>query len=529
MSLYGKYRPQNFSNLVGQDYIRQTLLSEIVNNTLTHAYLFAGPRGTGKTSSARLVSKSLNCTNRAATGEPCDACEMCLLIRDGNLIDVLEIDAASNRGIDEIRDLKEKIDYAPTRAISKIYIIDEVHMLTKEAFNALLKTLEEPPTNVYFILCTTEVHKIPETIISRCQRFDFKRVDARTIMARLAFIAQSEGIEAEERAIELIAHHVEGGLRDAIGLFEQLSIDKKLVANYVREHLGITGHDTVQKFIEFLKLKNSTGAIELINEVYTSGADLASFLRETLEALRIELISSVHKNESTIGSWLSMIEHLESAKDMMRTATIPQLPLEIAVIRIAGLVEVKRPVVAEKIAAPAQQKPIPSPLAAQVPSTSHTSAAPIIPIATPAQEKAATASEQATAAIIHQEISNEMYQQPDAIRTHWRRVVDHVQPPALRRSLEQGKVVEKDAEQIELVFQTRFHMEKVNTIEHKEAISKAIQHIFGRNIRISCSLTQIDVAAPRQQEEIKPKKIEKVAPVEEMDLSAKAFELFGSE
>src|SRR3989338_8607643 len=255
MSLYGKYRPQNFANLVGQDHIHQTLLHEIQKGSLTHAYLFAGPRGTGKTSTARLIAKALNCTSKNVEGEPCDACDFCKTISEGSLIDVVEIDAASNRGIDEIRELKEKIQFAPTRAKTKIYIIDEVHMLTKEAFNALLKTLEEPPENVFFILCTTEIHKIPETIISRCQHFDFKRIDMKTIMTRLSYIAQLEHIEAEDGAIELIAQHVEGGMRDAIGLFEQLVHENKLLVDRVREHLGITGHSTLTTLIELLEQK----------------------------------------------------------------------------------------------------------------------------------------------------------------------------------------------------------------------------------------------------------------------------------
>ena len=242
ISLYRKYRPHNFDNLVGQDHIKTTLVNALKNGHVSHAYLFTGPRGTGKTSTARLIAKALNCTDLHDDFEPCNKCEFCTDINDGRLIDLIEIDAASNRGIDEVRDLKEKINFAPSRAKYKIYIIDEAHMMTKEAFNALLKTLEEPPAHAYFILATTEVHKIPETIISRCQRFDFRRIGTKALMTRLSYICQKEEIKAQDSALEVISKYVDGGLRDAIGLVEQLTADKKLLLEHVQEILGVSDH-----------------------------------------------------------------------------------------------------------------------------------------------------------------------------------------------------------------------------------------------------------------------------------------------
>lgn len=462
MSLYTKYRPQSFSHLVGQDLVRHTLLHEIKHNSLTHAYLFCGPRGTGKTSSARLVAKGLNCPNKAIDGEPCDSCPLCISIREGNLIDVLEIDAASNRGIDEIRDLKEKIDYAPSLAQHKVYIIDEVHMLTKEAFNALLKTLEEPPENVYFILCTTEIHKIPETIISRCQRFDFKRIDIQIIIDRLAFIAQEESITIDPEALELIAHHVEGGLRDAIGLLEQLTIDKKLTAEHVRMHLGITGNSTIKKLVDMIVEKNTVESLKIINAVHTEGFDLATFTRELLEYLRKQLIDSIHTENGTTAQWLDIIEHLEKARDTFKTSIIPELSLEIAIIKICV------------------DNAIPNSAKTQVSNSAENAI--FFPVKPDSTTHATIAEENTVAAITH-----EMVMLEGSIGEHWQRIIEHINPPSLRRSLTQCSITE-DEKTLTLIFRARFHMEKVTIPTVRTNIEKTIKELFGRTIAIKCEL-----------------------------------------
>ena len=285
VSLYRKYRPHNFDNLVGQDYIRDTLTNALKGNRVSHAYLFSGPRGTGKTSAARLLAKALNCSNLTDGYDPCNECDFCQEINNGRLIDLIEIDAASNRGIDEVRDLKEKINFAPTRSKFKVYIIDEVHMMTKEAFNALLKTLEEPPDHVYFILATTEIHKIPETILSRCQRFDFKRINKKALMTRLSFIAQKEKIQAQDSALELITRYVDGGLRDAIGLLEQLSVDKKLEVEHVREILGLSHTSLILSLYDVLMNNDIKEALKIISELHNQGSDLKQFLHEMCSLL----------------------------------------------------------------------------------------------------------------------------------------------------------------------------------------------------------------------------------------------------
>ena len=220
--LYGKWRPQNFDEVVGQDQIVTTLKNALTTGQIAHAYLFSGPRGTGKTTMARILARAINCSN-LQDGQPCNACAACVAIGNGTALDLIEMDAASNRGIDEIRDLREKIAYAPSDLKAKVYLLDEVHMLTKGAFNALLKTLEEPPPHAFFILATTELHDVPATVVSRCQRYDFRRVPLDAIVGRLALISREEGFSIPDDALQVIAKQARGGLRDAITLLEQVA------------------------------------------------------------------------------------------------------------------------------------------------------------------------------------------------------------------------------------------------------------------------------------------------------------------
>ena len=219
-ALYRVYRPKNFNDVIGQEHIVRTLKNQIENNNVGHAYLFCGTRGTGKTSTAKIFSRAVNCTN-LHNDEPCNECENCREILEDKTMDVVEIDAASNNSVDDIRELRENVKYSPAKSKYKVYIIDEVHMLSQGAFNALLKTLEEPPSYVIFILATTEPHKIPATILSRCQRFDFKRVTVKDISSRMKYICEKEGIEADEKALNLIARNSQGEIRDALSILDQ--------------------------------------------------------------------------------------------------------------------------------------------------------------------------------------------------------------------------------------------------------------------------------------------------------------------
>ena len=291
---YRKWRPQRFSELVGQEHVAKTLRAAISNGQVAHAYLFCGPRGVGKTSSARILAKALNCLN-STHGEPDDTCENCLAVREGRLLDLIEIDAASNRGIDDIRSLREKVHFAPGSAKYKVYIIDEVHMLTPQAFNALLKTLEEPPPHTVMALATTEIHQVPLTIISRCQRFDFRRITNDLVIKRLKGLCVAEAINCDPHVLDLIARAAWGSLRDAENILEQISIaygqqDQSINLQQARELLGI-GDTAAALAIASAVLKHDvTGALQQINDQASLGSDLRSLRSAIVDTLRAAML-----------------------------------------------------------------------------------------------------------------------------------------------------------------------------------------------------------------------------------------------
>ncbi len=285
-----KYRPRLFAEVTGQEIAVKILKNAVKSKKIPHAYLFTGPKGVGKTSLARILAKALNCLN-PVEGEPCNSCENCISIEKGNFPDLVEMDAASNRGIDDIRAIREAVNYTPLRGGYKVYIIDEAHMLTKEAFNALLKTLEEPPPRTLFILCTTEYEKIIPTILSRCQRIPFKRVDVSSIKNFLLRICSSEGIEWEEKALELIGEASEGCLRDAASLLDQVSVytEGKITTQAVEEFLGITRKEKVKEFLLLLLNSKVEEALRFLRNLHDSGFDLPKFW-DQLESLLREVI-----------------------------------------------------------------------------------------------------------------------------------------------------------------------------------------------------------------------------------------------
>ncbi len=292
--LYRKWRPRALNEVVGQDTVTNTLKNAVSSGRLTHAYLFCGPRGTGKTSTARILAKAVNCLN-PQNGEPDNSCDHCMAIIEGRALDLIEIDAASNRGIDDIRDLSDKIGFAPSLSQYKVYIVDEVHMLTDAAFNALLKTLEEPPGHAIFILATTEVHKVPLTIVSRCQRYDFRRIPIDAIHQKLAQLSAAEGVDAEGDALDLLARHSTGSLRDAENLLEQavVSYGSPLTGDQVRDMLELTGDEDALDLCEMVVGRKVSEGLSLISRIADQGSDLRQLQRAATEFLRaVMLITS---------------------------------------------------------------------------------------------------------------------------------------------------------------------------------------------------------------------------------------------
>lgn len=299
--LYRKYRPKVFSDVYGQDHVTSTLKNEIENGRVSHAYLFTGSRGTGKTTCAKILAKAVNCEHNV-NGEPCNECEVCKGLDNGSIYDVVEIDAASNNGVDNIRELRDDTNYAPTRGKYRVYIIDEVHMLSTGAFNALLKTLEEPPSHVIFILATTEVHKLPATILSRCQRFDFKRIQPETMAKRLNQVADAEGITLQDDAALLIARIADGALRDGLSILDQCAGRGSVVnAQLVSEVAGLAGKEAIYKLSSCISSKDSSSAMSIISELYQNSYDMERLCVEMINHFRNFLVAkTVRKSRELI-------------------------------------------------------------------------------------------------------------------------------------------------------------------------------------------------------------------------------------
>ena len=355
-ALYRVYRPKNFSDVIGQEHIVRTLKNQIENNNVGHAYLFCGTRGTGKTSTAKIFSRAVNCTN-LHNDEPCNECENCREILEDKTMDVVEIDAASNNSVDNIRELRENVKYSPAKAKYKVYIIDEVHMLSQGAFNALLKTLEEPPSYVIFILATTEPHKIPATILSRCQRFDFKRVTVKDISSRMRYICEKEGIEADEKALNLIARNSQGALRDALSILDQcISFEgNKISYNDVIELLGSVNIEQLFDLAESIIKEDTRKSLQILNDFIIWGKDVRNLVNDLIDHFRNLMVCKISNDldeiislpEETIdllkqqaetidtNNLIRILNILSETQDGMKISSNPRVLMEVTMMKIA--------------------------------------------------------------------------------------------------------------------------------------------------------------------------------------------------
>jgi len=496
-TLYRKWRPTNWEEVVGQGHVVHTLRNAVSSGRFAHAYIFAGPRGTGKTTTARILAKALNCLAEDSAQKPCGTCQNCLDIQSGRFLDLIEIDAASNTSVEDVRDLREKINFSPNQGRFKVYIIDEVHMLSTAAFNALLKTLEEPPPHAIFVLATTEVHKIPATVLSRCQRHEFRRIPLTEMVAQLGQIAQQENIPVEEGALQVIARQATGSMRDAISLLDQLSASgKPITVEWVRQILGTVATQTVLELTETILEGDVQKGLTLVHQTLDSGADSRVFSRQIVEHLRNLLLIKVgnareveapqelkHRlaeqaQKINVARLLNLIQCFQGAASETRLNWLAALPLEMALLQAHQAMKSDMPSSMSETPAVPQHvystAPMPQKAAPKAKKGSEQT--------TPAAQETAPSASAASPA--EGEISLQ------AVQAHWReiRMLVRSQNPGVEALLNSCKPAAVKGKQLFLVFNGEFAKQKMERPEALALVNRAIAKVLNCSVEIRCLL-----------------------------------------
>jgi DNA polymerase-3 subunit gamma/tau len=468
-ALYRRYRPQTFEEVVGQKHVAETLRNALRLGRIAHAYLFTGPRGTGKTSTARILTKAVNCQAPNVDDRPDNTCPICQAINDGSLLDLIEIDAASNTSVDDIRELRDRVAFAPSTAKYKVYVIDEVHMLSTSAFNALLKTLEEPPAHVIFILATTEPHKIPATVLSRCQRFDFHRIGTRDIAGHLAEIAQREGVSITPEALGVIARSATGSMRDAVSLLDQITAygHEEVGAELVRDVLGMVSGAAVSELIEAMATRDPAKVLGHLHQLIDQGVELSQLVNQMIDHLRTLLLLNVAKDPSLVDlpdalmqeaqtqarqfsapQILHAIHALNEAGLALKTTFAGYLPVELALLDAIGLGEAIEPTT---MAAPASSPVQPRPQTTATPPSKRQ-------IARPAAKPAGASD----------------------LETQWRRIVTEMRQrsPKTQAMLRSGRPVGIEGDTFVISFRHDFHREQVQG--SIDSVIEIVSKVMGR-------------------------------------------------